>query len=101
MCDELLPEWATAYSSEYQTLSQLCTKDGRVTGNAHIFHIAKSEFTGDNIYCVITEVGNITKYSLQELKERFHTPKYILHPKAPLRECRNNYFNFLKKNNYL
>lgn len=81
--EELLPEWAIGKTSgEYVLGAQLCTRDGRRTGNAHIVG-----FDGVNgltlndvtyvIYIVLTDAGNVIKLIRPELESMFYPPQWV------------------------
>lgn len=79
LCEEctqhLLPDWAesTYEGDEYLVLgAQLCTRDGRRTGNARIDSIA------DGTATVITDAGNTMRVNASEIAELFYPPKYIM-----------------------
>lgn len=57
-------------------MTQLSTRDGRITGNAIIFDIRYSH--GMTIFDVITDARNIMSLSLAEMTEMFYLPKYVL-----------------------
>lgn len=74
----LLPHWAIGFANgKISEGAQLCTKDGRKTGNAVVFDI---EMFPDNTLraCVITDYANVMVLSEAEIQELFHPPKYIM-----------------------
>lgn len=81
---EPLPEWAARKANpfEIEVMSQLLTKDGGVFGNAVLFDITfKWDHYNADYYPVfhaITDAGNIIKLTLNELKEWFYRPDYIM-----------------------
>lgn len=74
---EPLPYWAKSLSNgEYEIGSQLCTKDGRIVGNAVIVNF---EYKHDVIFAeVVTDVGNGFWATSGELHRLFHIPKYVM-----------------------
>lgn len=73
--EELLPEWASRTTDEFELYAILPTKDGRVIGNAFIDSLEETEH--GTLFSVTTDIGNKTKLFITELREWFHTPKYI------------------------
>lgn len=78
MFEHFIPEFAERKSTgNYLVpMTQLCTRDGRRTGNAVVVSV-----TGRTA-CVMTDMGNSMILTKGELKELFHAPEYILqdHP---------------------
>lgn len=79
-----LPEWAVAHNVGEQVVigAQLCTKDGRRHGNAHI--VGAMEVTLDTgvttTYHCITDAGNEMHLSEREINTEFYIGKYISSP---------------------
>lgn len=77
-----LPEWAEAYNRNYELVlrAQLCTKDGRRTGNGRIIEIIDDHplFPKDRIYKVRTDVGTELNIVKSEVHEMFHVGMYIM-----------------------
>lgn len=79
-----LPEWAVAHNVGEQVVigAQLCTKDGRRHGNAHI--VGALEVTLDTgvttTYHCITDAGNEMHLSHSEINSEFYIGKYISSP---------------------
>lgn len=78
MFEHFLPEFVERRSAgDYLVpMTQLCTRDGRRTGNAVIVSV-----TGRTAF-VVTDMGNSMMLTEGELKELFHEPEYVLrdHP---------------------
>lgn len=86
-----LPGWAVGLTDQYMTLgAQLCTRDGRRTGNAVVVDIeARPLFLalmgtvfkvedGFKVAIVLTDMGNQMTLNEAELAEMFYQPKYII-----------------------
>lgn len=77
--NELLPYWASGYArGEFLVGAQLCTKDGRKIGNAVITDIIYDEHLEYEIFLVRTDFGNKKSLLLEEMREYFYPPKYIV-----------------------
>ena len=76
--DQPLPDWATGLAYGVMMLgAQLCTRDGRRTGNAHIIQIAKPRAgCTDARYLVLTDAGNTFILNDVELRTWYHDPRY-------------------------
>lgn len=78
---ESLPEWASGFaptnSRAYPLLTQLPTKNGMNTGNANIYGVSLSPYKESLLYHTVTDAGNLARYSISELEERFYPPKYV------------------------
>lgn len=83
MLEELLPEWAERINTEQELIvgTQLCTKDGRRTGNARIIQVTTSKYTDEMLYVVETDKKNIINANEAEVNELFYIGKYILKEK--------------------
>lgn len=73
-----LPDWAILrnWANEPVPGSQLYTKDGRRSGNAHIVSIEDSELHGQLYHC-ITDAGSEVNLCFAELEEMFEVGDYI------------------------
>lgn len=87
----LLPTWAVGLTNDYMALgAQLCTKDGRRVGNAVV--IERTDTIG-TVYAphldynvpiildaavILSDMGNTLTLTLNELKELFHEPRYLI-----------------------
>lgn len=84
---EPMPEWAYCGAPKDQiTLGQqVCTKDGRICGNGVIVDIYFNTKTNTAIFVILTDAGNIRKYTVSELYNNYNLGKYILntHPGDP------------------
>ncbi|MBK1711269.1 hypothetical protein [Rubrivivax gelatinosus] len=75
--DATKPEWVAGMTNDWTAIgAQLCTKDGRVTGNAVV--TGSKEANGTPFYSVVTDVGTQLHLSEQELKSRFHQPRFTM-----------------------
>lgn len=63
-------------------LDLLCTKDGRVSGNAVIHDVNVVDVSGVDItlYTVVTDMGNRMIMQRHEINTRFHPSKYRITP---------------------
>ena len=74
-----LPDWAAKRCVDgdpIERMTQLCTRNGQVTGNATIFDIVSHR--GDSLFYVITDAMNVMKLTFNEMVEMFHPPLYIM-----------------------
>jgi len=80
MEEEQLPEWAECKASErhLERMTQLCTKDGRRTGNGVIFDIVFDYLSGEAQFWIITDARNIIKLTFKEVMELFHEPTLVM-----------------------
>lgn len=78
--DEPPPPWSMRQSSgEYLEVgAQLCTRDGRKSGNAVVISLAETADNGARIATVRTDMGNTMRLYLSELKEMFYPPRYVM-----------------------
>lgn len=76
---ESLPHWAVGTTPGVLCIgAQLPTKDGRVTGNAHIVQIdVPPRGVLGPVYTILTDAGNTARMSKAEVYESFHRPHYI------------------------
>lgn len=81
-----LPGWAIARNWDYSLVpgAQLCTKDGRRTGNAHILRVKDGCLSTDNkLYDCITDAGSfIQGLSESEILESYYIGDWISDPKT-------------------
>lgn len=75
---EPLPDWADRLSDGdvMVPMTQLCTKDGRRTGNAIVLHTEISH--GYEVAVIQTDAGHVFKMTRAEILEAFHLPTLIL-----------------------
>lgn len=74
-----MPEWASGLNKKEELVlnAQLCTKDGRKTGNARIVMVTYPK--GEKaLYTAMTERGNLMNLSKEEVHELFWIGPYIL-----------------------
>lgn len=93
-----LPEWAIARNFGYELLpgAQLCTKDGRRTGNAHIVNIGVKEYKhlADRnnpygevmVYNCLTDAGNHFAFTAEELETAFTIGDWLSSPERILED---------------
>lgn len=81
-----IPDWAIGLSEgNYMEVgAQLCTKDGRKTGNAYVHNITEHEKLGQ-LATVVTDVGSIMQLTHSELKSMFYPPQYVMAPNEAAR----------------
>ena len=81
-----LPEWASAHNitGEPVLFAQLYTREGRRRGNGMIYHIAGSTFG------VITDMGNTSVLSLEELRGIYEIGDFVLNEEGYLKRLRQN-----------
>jgi hypothetical protein len=75
-----LPPWAIGLADpeKLQAGTQLCTRDGRRFGNAHILDSRESRYqVGETVYSVLTDAGNLMVMSAKEIAQGFYPPRYI------------------------
>lgn len=77
-----VPDWAIS-ADDAGTLvvgRQLCTRDGRRCGNAHILEVTPNGISGLTWYRVITDAGTLMNLAQSEVHELFHIGLYISDP---------------------
>lgn len=72
--DDRIPDWAIKASSELQLGSQLCTRDGRIVGNAHIIEWCPP---GIPYHRVLTDAGTKLNLTEREIGELFYPPRWV------------------------
>lgn len=81
-----LPDWAVGRNWDYSLVpgAQLCTKDGRKTGNAHVLRVDERCLnSGKSYFDCITDAGSyIHDLTEQELLEQFWVGDWISDPKT-------------------
>lgn len=84
---EPMPEWASCMAPKDQISlgQQVLTRDGRICGNGVIIDIYFNTKINSAIFVVLTDAGNICKYTVSELNSRYYMGKYLLntHPGDP------------------
>lgn len=87
-----MPDWAVGRNWDYSLVpgAQLCTKDGRRTGNAHIItkgvmHSGNGVYI-NNVYNCLTDVGSKFTFTEVELLEAFTIGDWISDPKRVLKD---------------
>ena len=59
-----------------QVGAQLCTLDGRRIGNGFIINIIDHGLL-ENIYIVLTDAGNVIRFTKCEIMEVYHPPQFL------------------------
>lgn len=82
-----LPEWAIGRNWDYslQAGAQLMTKDGRVTGNAHVIRVRETpdDPHSTHLYDCITDAGSyMGSMSARHLEHQYWIGDYISDPKT-------------------
>ena len=76
-----MPSWAIGHSGgEWVVGAQLATRDGRITGNAHILAVHLHELHpgyDELMYTCITDAGNYIHRTLGEMKSGFYEPTWV------------------------
>lgn len=90
-----LPEWAIGRNWDYSLVpgAQLCTKDGRRTGNAHIIKVVPPNTVGKvdvSLYHCLTDAGSAFVHSEQELLGQFTIGEWISDPVRVLKDFDRN-----------
>lgn len=78
--EHLLPHWAIRLAKPgiYEVGAQLCTKDGRRMGNAHIVGLKLGALdTGRPYYDVLTDAGTHIIMNSTEINDAFWPPRWI------------------------
>lgn len=77
--NEPMPEWAIAPNNGALVAgTQLCTRDGRCTGNAHIILVYLSKYVENELlYEVLTDAGNVVVYTEKEIHKGFYPSEWI------------------------
>jgi len=81
-----IPNWAVGLSegNYMEAGAQLCTRDGKKTGNAYVHKITEHKKLGQ-LATVVTDVGNIMQLTLPELVNMFYPPQYVMAPNEAAR----------------
>lgn len=75
--DASLPDWASAPAEgNFFPSAQLCTRDGRVTGNAVLMWW--TIVSGMPSAVVSTDAGNVIILTQAELEDMFYAPKFLM-----------------------
>lgn len=80
----LMPEWASGLAHGDYTMpnAQLCTRDGRNTGNAVNVGPVDS-LNPDPTFLVVTDAGSTMKLTVGEMKFYFFPPVWIMEDLLP------------------
>lgn len=87
--DAILPHWAIriAQPGILEVGAQLCTRDGRRMGNAHIIGFKEDALdTGRPYYHVMTDAGTRMVMNSTEINDSFWPPRWISDVKEVLRK---------------
>lgn len=76
--NNMIPDWATGKNKLKELIvgTQLCTKDGRRTGNARIISI--EERYGHIVYVARTDAGNLINLVESEVHSMFYIGEWLL-----------------------
>lgn len=91
-----LPDWAVARNWGYDLLpgAQLCTRDGRRTGNAYIISKENKDYAGlagfVEVYHCLTDAGSRFAFTEPEILEAFTIGDWICEPIRILRDFDRN-----------
>lgn len=87
-----IPDWAVDRNWAYELVpgAQLCTKDGRRIGNAHIVRVGEDLEHGDKLYECITDAGSRFTHSEAELLGAFTVGDWISDPERVIRDFDRN-----------
>lgn len=97
-----IPDWAVARNFGYELVAgaQLCTRDGRKTGNAHIVSIEQKDFPhlahnqnpyGEiTVYNCLTDAGSKFVFTEQELNTCFTIGDWISDPARIIKDFDRN-----------
>jgi hypothetical protein len=77
--DGFLPFWAIGKTKTPCVGAQLCTRNGRRCGNAVITALVSSKSrSGQNLWELTTDAGNVIRVNDDELAELFYEPKWVV-----------------------
>lgn len=89
-----IPDWAVDRNWDYSLVpgAQLCTKDGRRTGNAHIIRVDKQRVEGEWVdsYNCLTDAGSQFHFTEVELLEAFNIGDWISDPARVIHDFDRN-----------
>jgi hypothetical protein len=73
-----LPAWATKRAAGLEVGAQLPTRDGRITGNAHIVRVTAAPKGRMGLqYLVLTDGGNSFVMSESEIEAQYYPPEFV------------------------
>lgn len=80
--EDQLPFWAemavpAGHDGYGYVRAQLCTRDGRVMGNA-VIESLEHRPEGKTLYTVLTDMGNRIRMNYAEMADQFHAPKWVM-----------------------
>ena len=89
-----IPDWAVDRNWDYSLVpgAQLCTKDGRRCGNAHIVKVAKAKPEGPtrDLFACLTDAGSQFTMSEPEILEAFTIGDWISDPARVIKDFDRN-----------
>ena len=91
-----LPDWAIARNWDYSLVpgAQLCTRDGRRTGNAHIISTENKDYPGQagftQVFHCLTDAGSKFVFTEQEIETAFTVGDWISDPARVLNDFDRN-----------
>lgn len=78
LLDAPIPPWAVKRAMGLELGAQLPTRDGRITGNAHIVRIAAAPKGRMGLqYLILTDGGNSFVMSEAEVTAQYYPPEFI------------------------
>lgn len=92
MQDQHLPDWATARNWDHALVpgAQLCTKDGRRTGNAHIVKIENVIYKAGDVsrpvFTCLTDAGSVFKFSHAEVVSQYYIGDWLSDPERVIKD---------------
>ena len=78
---KFMPHWAIGEANGVlQVGAQLCTRDGRKTGNGVIVSAVEHQWRGykDILFEVLTDAGNTLTLNTAEVFDMFYPPEYLM-----------------------
>lgn len=89
-----IPDWAVDRNFAYELVpgAQLCTRDGRRTGNAHIVRVRETPDDAHytHLYDCLTDAGSKFTFSEQELETAFTIGDWISDPARIIKDFDRN-----------
>lgn len=78
MVKQHLPDWAIKRAAGLELGAQLPTRDGRITGNAHIVKIGTAPRGMIGLrYLILTDAGNTFVMSEPEIYAQYYQPEFV------------------------
>ena len=93
-----LPDWAKAHDTTGSLVPgrQLCTRDGRKIGNAHITAVETKDYASQGIppltlHTLLTDAGTKLRMTACEIDERFYIGEFISDPEEVIKKFGRDY----------